>query len=186
MEFERVKLAALAMRALLFDTAQLEAVPLLDGGTGIALWIPFADRPRADALRKWLHALCNRAAALHPDLMSTIYNTHHDGRVHLHVSSNAAGHYSAVPYSLRAQGLTVCTPIHWEELGSVAGADVFCLGGPKPSRPLVRSGETRWGVPVLAVTPGLEFHSSGLTHKYNECHGCRSVQLVPLFAGASF
>lgn len=124
-EFERVKLAALAMRALLFDTAQLEAVPLLDGGTGIALWIPLADAPQADYLRKWLHALCERAAELHPDLVSTVYNTHHDGRVHLHVSSNAAGHYSAVPYSLRAQGLTVCTPIHWEELGTFAGADAF-------------------------------------------------------------
>jgi DNA primase len=127
-EFERVKLAALAVRALLFDTAQLEAVPQVDGGTGIALWIPFADTPRADVLRKWLHALGKRAAELHPDLVSTAYNTHHDGRVHFHVSSNAAGHYSAVPYSLRAQGLTVCTPIHWEELGSLAGADVFSLG----------------------------------------------------------
>lgn len=126
-EFERVKLAALAVRALLFDTAELEAVPMLDGGTGIALWIPFADSPHAEVLRKWLHALCDRAAELHPDLVSTVYNTHHDGRVHLHVSSNAAGHYSAVPYSLRAQGLTVCTPVYWEELGSFTGANAFCL-----------------------------------------------------------
>ncbi len=95
-EFERVKLAALAVHALLFDAA-LEAVPVLDGGTGIALWIPLADAPQEDVLRKWLHALCNRAVELHPDLVSTAYNTHHDGRVHLHVSSNAAGHYSAVP-----------------------------------------------------------------------------------------
>jgi DNA primase len=42
--FERVKLAALAMRALLFDAAKLEAVPLVDGGTGMALWIPFRGR----------------------------------------------------------------------------------------------------------------------------------------------
>jgi DNA primase len=124
-EFERVKLAALAMRALLFDAAKLEAVPLLDGGTGIALWIPLADAPRSDVLRKCLHALCARAVELHPDLVSAAYNTHHDGRVHLHVSSNAAGHYSAVPYSLRAQTMAVCTPIHWEELGAVSGADAF-------------------------------------------------------------
>ena len=123
--FERVKLAALAMRALLFDVAKLEAVPLLDGGTGMALWIPFADTPQAQPLRAWLHALCTRAVALHPDLVSTAFNTHHDGSVHLHVQSNAAGHYSAVPYSLRAQGLTVCTPIHWEELGSFTGANAF-------------------------------------------------------------
>jgi DNA primase len=124
-EFERVKLAALAIRALLFDVVKLEAIPLLDGGTGMALWIPFADAPQADVLRPWLHQLCNRAVALHPDLVSTAFNTHHDGRVHLHVESNACGHYSAIPYSLRGQGLTTCTPIRWDELGSFKGADAF-------------------------------------------------------------
>lgn len=123
--FERVKLAALAMRAVLFETAKLEAVPLLDGGTGMALWIPLADAPQADELRPQLHRLCDRAVALHPDLVSTAFNTHHDGRVHLHVQSNAAGRYSGVPYSLRAPKLTVCAPIHWEELGPSASADRF-------------------------------------------------------------
>jgi DNA primase len=107
------------------DLERLEAVPLLDGGKGIALWIPFADAPQAQPLRAWLHALYNRAVALHPDLVSTAINTHHDGCVHRHVQSNVAGHYSAVPYSFRAQGLTVCTPIHWNELGSFASADAF-------------------------------------------------------------
>ena len=35
------------MRALLFDVAKLEAVPLLDGGTGMALWIPVRRRPES-------------------------------------------------------------------------------------------------------------------------------------------
>ena len=125
--FERVKLAARAMRALLFDVAKLEAVPLLDGGTGMGLWIPFADTPEANALRAWLHALCKRAVALHPDLVSLSPNTHHDGRAHLHVSSNAADRYSSVPYSLRAPRLTLCTPIRWDELGGIACADTFRL-----------------------------------------------------------
>ncbi len=124
-EFAQVKLAALAMRATLFGVAKLEAVPLLDGGTGIALWIPFADAPQADALRPWLHKLCSRAVALHPDLVSTAFNTHHDGRVHLHVESNASGHYSSVPYGLRAPALTVCAPVRWSELALYASADAF-------------------------------------------------------------
>lgn len=53
--FERVKLAALALRALLFETQKFEAVPLLDGGRGVALWIPFADSPHALELRRWLN-----------------------------------------------------------------------------------------------------------------------------------
>ncbi len=123
--FERVKLAALALRALLFDSAKLEAVALLDGGTGMGLWIPFADTPHADRVRLWLRELCNRAVALHPDLVSTAYNTRRDGCVHLHVQSNAALHYSAVPYSLRTQGLTVCTPVRWDELGSITAPNIF-------------------------------------------------------------
>jgi DNA primase len=123
--FERVKLAALAMRSLLFSVARLEAVPLIDGGSGIALWIPLADAPHAVPLRAWLHQLGAEAVAKHPDLISTEYNTRDDGRVHLHVQSNAPGHYSSVPYGLRAQGLTVCTPIHWEELGQLECAAAF-------------------------------------------------------------
>ena len=46
--FERVKLA---VRALLFEEAQLEAVALLDGGAGMALWAPLADAPHAKSLR---------------------------------------------------------------------------------------------------------------------------------------
>lgn len=122
MAFERVKLAALAVRALLFEAACLEAVAVLDGGAGMALWIPLADAPHAKLLRNWLHQFANQAAALHPGLLSTEYNTHNDGRVHVHVSSNAAGRYSAVPYSLRAQGFAVCTPIRWKELGDVTSA----------------------------------------------------------------
>ncbi len=41
------------------------------------------------------------------------------------MQSNAAGHYSAVAYSLRGPALTVCAPIRWDELGSIVGADAF-------------------------------------------------------------
>lgn len=123
--FARVKLAAHALRALLLDVAKVRAVPLLDGRTGMALWIPFADAPHAPMVRAWLHRLCNRAAVLHPDLVSTEFNTHGDGRVHLHVSSNAPGHCSAVPYSLREQGLAVCAPIRWDELDAFSSASAL-------------------------------------------------------------
>ncbi len=148
--FERTKLAAIAMRAVLFDDGAIEAIALLDGGTGIALWVPLADAPQAAPLRVWLHAVANRAAALHPDLISTELNTHHDGRVHVHVSSNAAGRFSAVPYSLRGDGLNVVTPISWSELGALANAAAFsiddlprrlqpCRRAPRPPRAVASS-----------------------------------------------
>jgi hypothetical protein len=123
--YERLKRAALAVRSVLHDTAGLEPIAMLDGGSGIALWVPLADAPHATPLRAWLHALANRVAALYPDLVSTEHNTHRDARVHVHVSSNAPGRYSALPYSLRAQALRVCTPVLWSELDAVSGADAF-------------------------------------------------------------
>ena len=49
-DFARVKLAARAMCTVLADV-HLRAVALLDGGTGMALWVPFADAPHAVPLR---------------------------------------------------------------------------------------------------------------------------------------
>ncbi|HVA37289.1 MAG TPA: hypothetical protein VNJ51_06725 [Candidatus Dormibacteraeota bacterium] len=115
----RIKEAALAVREAL-QTLGLDAIPLLDGTGGIALWVPFADAPHAAPLRAWLHRLAARVIAKHPALVSGEPNSHADGRVHLHVSSNAPGHYSAMPYSLRgARDLPVCTPIRWQELSEV-------------------------------------------------------------------
>lgn len=124
-DFPRVKRAALAVRDLLQNEWKLRGIPVVDGGSGIALWFPLADAPHAESLRAWLHVVANRAAALYPDLISTEPNTHDDGRVHIHVSSNAKGQYSALPYSLRAQGLTVCAPVEWSEIEDLPHAGVF-------------------------------------------------------------
>ncbi len=124
-DFMHVKKAAFVLRDELRAQYKLQAVPVVDGGSGIALWIPIADTPPASAVRAWLHALANNAAARNPNLISSEPNTHGDGRVHVHVSSNAAGHYSAVPYSLRAQGLTVVTPVTWQELEDLPHAGTF-------------------------------------------------------------
>lgn len=131
-DWQRVKEAALAVRAQLFNE-HLEAIALCDGTGGIALWIPLADAPHAPELRAWLHGFANRACIAHPALLSTEVNTHRDGRVHVHVSSNAPGHFSALPYSLRGrEDLPVCTPIAWEELGAVAA--VACTAQSFPQR----------------------------------------------------
>jgi DNA primase len=123
--FDRVKQAAIAMRDILIEKAGWHCVPLIDGGQGIALWIPLADAPQAQPLRTRLHELCGEAIVRHPDLISGEANTHADGRVHVHVSSNAARRYSAAPYSLRPPNLTVCAPVDWHELDAIAGGDAF-------------------------------------------------------------
>ncbi len=123
--FDRVKRAAGVVRDVLLEKAGWQCVPLIDGGNGIALWIPLADAPNAAPLRSRLHQLCGEAIARCPELISGEANTHADGRVHAHVSSNAARRYSAAPYSLRPPDLTVCTPVRWNELDLLATAGAF-------------------------------------------------------------
>ncbi|TAM74562.1 hypothetical protein EPN44_10840, partial [bacterium] len=121
---ETVREAASAVRAALAGV-QLQAIPILDGRAGMALWIPFADAPQAELLRGWLHQLCGRIVAEHPKLVSVERYSRAEGRALLHVSSNARGHFSAMPYSLRgAPDLPVCAPFDWSELATIANGDM--------------------------------------------------------------
>ena len=67
--------------------------------------------------------MASQAAVRYPDLISTEANTHHDKRVHVHVSSNAPRRFSAVPYSLRAPSLSTVVPIRWDEVDAFDRAD---------------------------------------------------------------
>lgn len=113
-----LKEAMLAVRAMLFEEG-LECVPLFDGGSGAALWIPLADGPAYPQLRAWLDELCARAAARHPNLLTTQPNTHPGTCAHLHASSNAPGHYSILPYSARGTGgYPLAIPIAWTAIAN--------------------------------------------------------------------
>jgi len=110
---------ALLLRAQLRELG-LQAIPLLSGTNGIALWVPLSDGPPYVALRGWLHTVSNEAVRRYPQRFSTEPNTHASGRIHLHVGTNAPGRYSALPYSLRGDDeLRVCTPVTWDELASL-------------------------------------------------------------------
>ncbi len=108
--------AALQLRARLRATG-CDAIALLMGTNGIALWIPLAQPRDYPSVRAWLHDFCNAAIAADPRRFSGAPDTHALGRIHLHVGSNAPGRYSALPYSLRGDAaLRVCAPVTWDEL----------------------------------------------------------------------
>jgi DNA primase len=111
--------AAALIREQLHES-NIKAIPILAGRSEIAICIPLDDGPTYPDVREWLHSICNEAVRRHPDVFTTEPNTHRDNRVHLHVSSNAPGRYSALPYSLRGTpDLLVCTPITWDELRTI-------------------------------------------------------------------
>jgi DNA primase len=123
--FARVKEAALAVREHLL-TAELDAIPLVDGIGGIALWLPFSEAPPATRMRSKLQRLALRAAATHP-------------RVRIDAATNAPGRYSPLPYSLRGMpNLPVCSPVEWAELEGLRSA-IVCSAESFPARIAARA-----------------------------------------------
>ena len=115
---EDLKYALLAMRTLLRES-RLEAIPMLDGHRGAALFVPFADIPLYDAVRAWLHALCNRAAERHPALAHGrgARSRSREPRAPFG-DEGCGGGFSSLPYSLAGNPeLGMATPVEWNELG---------------------------------------------------------------------
>jgi hypothetical protein len=116
--------AARLTRAAL-RTHGLDAILMLDGTGGIALLVPFDDRPAYDDVRAWLHGFANALAAAHGSLFTTEPNTHGGPLVHIHVSHNAVRMFSALPYSARGlDGLPIALPIPWELLDTMPTASI--------------------------------------------------------------
>ncbi|MDB5070694.1 MAG: polymerase LigD, polymerase domain protein [Candidatus Eremiobacteraeota bacterium] len=116
---EHVAFAMLALRTVLLHYG-VEAIPVLDGFAGAALFIPFNDAPAYDAVRAWLHVVVNAAVAHSPNLITADPHDQKSQRVHANVGSNAPGRFSSLPYALiGSTHLGMVTPIHWNELGTV-------------------------------------------------------------------
>lgn len=129
--FTRVKEAALVLREQL-QAAGYDAVPIVDGLGGIALWLPFGEAPPATKLRMKLQRLCARAAAAYPALLCA--GPPVGDRVRLDTSTNTPGRYSALPYSLRGTpGLPVCSPVTWLEMEHLR-SQIVCSAESFPAR----------------------------------------------------
>jgi DNA primase len=116
---EHVAFAMLALRTMLLQYG-VEAIPVLAGSAGAALFIPFNDAPAYDAVRTWLHEVVNAAVAHSSTLITADSHDHKSKRVHANVGSNAPGRNSSLPYALiGSTHLGMVTPIHWNELGTV-------------------------------------------------------------------
>lgn len=118
---EAVRRGALIMRDVLSSShPELAegAIPVLDGAGGVSIFVPLAGGPAWPDVRIWTHELARKAIAAHRELLSEGPNVHDDGRVHIHVSSNAEGRWSIMPYSVRTTETRVATPVTWDELSS--------------------------------------------------------------------
>jgi DNA primase len=121
---EQLKYAMLAVRTVLVEGG-VESIAVFDGARGAALFVPFRDLPRYEAVRPWLHTVAAKVVARNPSLVTTESAAHAGDRVELTVSSNAVGHFSSLPYTLAGtRELGMVTPIDWTELGTMGNGMV--------------------------------------------------------------
>lgn len=102
-ERSRLYEAVRIMQTLIHDEDNFAGPLVFDGGTGAALYFPFADAPSYEDVRAWLRARCEAAVERYPDTVTLEPNTHPSGKAHLHLSSNAVGRFSALPYCARGE-----------------------------------------------------------------------------------
>ncbi len=155
--------AAIAARTvrLALQSHGLDGVVLRDGAGSCGLWVPLSDGPGYAEVRVWLHGLVASCIAADASL-----------RAHeLHVTSNAVGHWSLVPYSLiGAAAASVVTPVRWDELDRVTEPlDVAAFARMTDDvfdAEVKRIGEQRLGRPLdkLGVTSTVTAMVSGEGH----------------------
>ncbi len=115
--FAMLRTAAHAARSIL-QNAGLDAVPVLDDRS-VALFVPFDDAPGYEAVRGWLHDVMAEAQRREPALFEIAHLVPPD-RIHISAQSDAPGHGSALPYSLRPGGFALVTPCTWAEFESIS------------------------------------------------------------------
>jgi len=105
------------------DDRQRECVAKTSGSKGLQLYVPLGGRPTWDQVRKDAHAIADRLALDHPELVvSNMRKTLRRGRVLVDWSQNHPSKTTVAAYSLRARPEpTVSTPLRWQEVTECIG-----------------------------------------------------------------
>jgi bifunctional non-homologous end joining protein LigD len=117
LEFDKVKAAAVRLKALLEDLG-LKSYPMLSGGKGIHVVVPLdasEDWPRVKSFAERFSRAISKAE---PDMFTAnIRKAQRKGRIFLDWLRNQRGATAVMPYSARArEGAPVSAPVAWDEL----------------------------------------------------------------------
>ena len=128
LDFDKVKEAALRLRALLADLG-LVTFPLLTGGKGIHIVAPLdrsADWPK---VKSFAERFSRAIAEAEPEMFTAnIRKNQRKGRIFLDWLRNQRGATAIMPYSARARdGAPVAAPIAWEELDKVNSGATYSI-----------------------------------------------------------
>jgi bifunctional non-homologous end joining protein LigD len=128
LDFEKVKSAALRLRALLGDLG-LETFPLLSGGKGIHVVAPLDQTADWPTVKSFAERFSRAIADAEPDIFTAnIRKNKRTGRIFLDWLRNQRGATAVMPYSARARdGAPVSAPIAWNELEGLAKSAPYSI-----------------------------------------------------------
>ncbi|MFL6751956.1 MAG: DNA ligase D [Sphingomicrobium sp.] len=117
LDFERVKQAAVRLKALLGDLG-LKSFPLLSGGKGVHVVVPLDASKDWPTVKSFADRFSRAIAEAEPgNFTANIRKVERKGRIFLDWLRNQRGATAVMPYSARArEGAPVSAPIAWEEL----------------------------------------------------------------------
>jgi bifunctional non-homologous end joining protein LigD len=128
LDFDRVKEAAVRLRALLGDLG-LTTFPLLSGGKGIHVVAPLDGSRDWPTVKSFAERFSKAIAQAEPDMFTAnMRKDQRKGRIFLDWLRNQRGATAVMPYSARArEGAPVSAPIAWEELDGVTGGNIYSI-----------------------------------------------------------
>ena len=126
--FEAVKAAALQLRRSLAAIG-LESWPLLTGGKGVHVVLPFRPEGDWDAVRGFARSFCAAMADAAPHLYTiALPKAQRKGRIFLDYLRNQRTATAIQPYSVRVRaGMPVAAPVAWDELAEIESATRFSI-----------------------------------------------------------
>jgi bifunctional non-homologous end joining protein LigD len=128
LDFERVKEAAVRLKALLGDLG-LKTFPLLSGGKGLHVVAPLDASKDWPTVKSFAERFTRAIAEAEPGMFTAnIRKEQRKGRIFLDWLRNQRGATAVMPYSARArEGAPVAAPIAWEELDKYESGHHFSI-----------------------------------------------------------
>jgi bifunctional non-homologous end joining protein LigD len=128
LDFDRVKAAAVRLKALLEDLG-LRSFPLLSGGKGIHVVVPLDASKDWPTVKSFAERFSRAIADAEPQTFTAnIRKVQRQGRIFLDWLRNQRGATAVMPYSARArEGAPVSAPVAWEELDHYQSGHHFSI-----------------------------------------------------------
>ena len=128
LDFNKVKAAAVRLRALLADLG-LVTFPMLTGGKGIHVIAPLDRSADWTKVKSFAERFSRAIAEAEPEVFTAnIRKNQRKGRIFLDWLRNQRGATAIMPYSARARdGAPVAAPIAWEELDRIKSGATYSI-----------------------------------------------------------